>query len=126
VALSRATEEIDVAVCRRSDDLLIWVRGEAGVMSAGALLDGLLTLAGRRPPSVTLDLSELRSASPLAVGVLAAYGRSVIRAGGRVRLAGGLQPEVMEALARAELLVELFEVAPSGLQPIQEPKGDQR
>jgi hypothetical protein len=75
---------------------------------------------------VTLDLSELRSASPLAVGVLAAYGRSVIRAGGRVRLAGGLQPAVMKALTRADLLVELFEVAPSGLQPIQEPKGDQR
>jgi anti-anti-sigma factor len=100
-----------VAVSRTPDDLVIRVKGEAGVGSAGALLDRLLANAAGRPASVTLDLSELRSVSPLALGVLAAYRRSVVRAGGRVRLAVGLQPAVKEALARAELL-HLFEEAP--------------
>jgi hypothetical protein len=36
---------------------------------------------------VTLDLSELRSISSLAMGVLVAYRRGVVRRGGRVRLA---------------------------------------
>jgi hypothetical protein len=51
---------------------------------------------------------ELRSISSLAMGVLVAYRRGVVRAGGRVRLAGGLQPAVHEALARAELF-DMFE-----------------
>jgi anti-anti-sigma factor len=92
------------------DDLIIRVKGEAGVRSAGSLLHGLLSPAARRPAVVTLDLSELRCASCLAMGVLVAYRRGVVRAGGRVRLAGGLQPAVKEALARARLL-DLFEPA---------------
>jgi anti-anti-sigma factor len=92
------------------DGLVIHVRGEAGVGSAGALLDGLLAPAARRPAVVTLDLSELRCISSLAMGVLVAYRRGVVRAGGRVRLAEPLQPPVREALARAEVL-DLFETA---------------
>jgi anti-anti-sigma factor len=107
---SGAGPAIDVAVSRTSDDLVIRVKGEAGVGSAGALLDRLLANAAGRPASVTLDLSELRSVSPLALGVLAAYRRGVVCAGGRVRLVAGLQPAVKEALARAELL-HLFENA---------------
>jgi anti-anti-sigma regulatory factor len=57
---------------------------------------------------VTLDLSELHSISSLALGVLKGYRRGVVRTGGRVRLAGELQPAVKEALTRAELL-HLFE-----------------
>jgi anti-anti-sigma factor len=83
--------------------MLIRIKGEAGVASGGALLDGLLGPAARRPALVTLDLSELRCLSSLALGVLVAYCRGVIRTGGRVRLAGALQPAVHEALARAEL-----------------------
>jgi anti-anti-sigma factor len=71
-------------------------------------MTGLLAPAARRPAVVTLDLSELRSISSLAMGVLVAYRRGVIRAGGRVFLAGALQPAVHEALARAELF-DLFE-----------------
>ena len=89
-------------------DLIIRVKGEARVECAGALEDGLLAPAVRRPAVVILDLSELRSISCLAMGVLVTYRRGVVRAGGRVRLAGGLQPAVHEALARAELL-DLFE-----------------
>jgi anti-anti-sigma factor len=101
---------IDVAVSQTSDDTVIRVKGEAGVGTAGALLDGLLASAACRSAVVTLDLSELRSISSLAMGVLAAYRRGVLRAGGRVRLAEGLQPAVKAALARAELL-ELFETS---------------
>jgi anti-anti-sigma regulatory factor len=91
-----------------SDGVVIRVKGEASVESAGALLSGLLAPASRRPAVVTLDLSELRSISGLATGVLVAYRRVVVRAGGRVRLAEELQPAVKEALARAESL-DLFE-----------------
>jgi hypothetical protein len=66
---------------------------------------------------VTLDLSELRSISRLAMGVLRAYRRWVVRTGGRVRLAGGLQPAVREALKRAKLL-DLFGItADAGAVP---------
>ncbi|HEV3025835.1 MAG TPA: hypothetical protein VGX76_25350, partial [Pirellulales bacterium] len=41
--------------------------------------------------------------SHLALGVLAAYRRSVVRTGGRVRLAGVLQPAVKESVRRTEL-----------------------
>jgi anti-anti-sigma factor len=88
--------------------MLIRVKGEATVEGAGALLDSLLAPASCSPAVVTLDLSELRSISSLAMGVLVAYRRGVVRRGGRVRLAGEVQPGVKEALARAELL-GLFE-----------------
>jgi anti-anti-sigma factor len=93
-----------VTTDRTGDDLIIRVKGEAGVRSSGALLHGLLSSAGRRPAAITLDLSELRFVSSLATGVLVAYCRGVVRGGGRVRLAGQLQPAVKEALAQAELL----------------------
>ena len=103
-----AVPAVQVAVSQASDDVVIRVKGDARVDCAGALLDGLLAAAARRPASVTLDLSELRSISSLAMGVLVAYRRGVVRAGGRVRLAEDLQPAVREALTRAELL-DLFE-----------------
>jgi hypothetical protein len=73
-----------------------------------ALLNGLLIPTALRPAVVTLDLSELRCISSLAMGALVTYRRGVVRTGGRVRLAGELQPAVREALARAELL-DLFQ-----------------
>ena len=90
-----------------SDGLVIRVKGDAGVDSSGELLGALLTASARRPPLVTLDLSELRSISTLAMGVLVAYRRGVIRHGGQVLLDEPLQPAVSEALDRAELL-QLF------------------
>jgi anti-anti-sigma factor len=99
---------VEVITGQAGGDMVIRVKGEAGARSAGALLDGLLVSAARRPALVTLDLSELRCISSLAMGVLVAYRRGVVRAGGRVRLAESLQPPVKEALARAEVL-DLFE-----------------
>jgi anti-anti-sigma regulatory factor len=89
--------------------MLIRVKGEATAQGAGALLGGLLVPSACRPAVVTLDLSELRSISCLAMGALVAYRRGVVRAGGRVLLVGELQPAVREALARAEVL-GLFEL----------------
>ena len=105
---SPAAPAVQVAVSQTADGLVIQVKGEARVECAGALLDGLLTSAARRPAAVTLDLSELRSISCLAMGVLVGYRRGVVRTGGVVRLAEPLQPEVREALVRAEVL-GLFE-----------------
>jgi anti-anti-sigma factor len=99
---------VQVSVSQTADGLVIRVKGEARVDCTETLLDGLLTSAAHRPTVVTLDLSELRSISSLAMGVLVAYRRGVVRTGGRVCLDEGLQPAVREALARAELL-DLFE-----------------
>jgi anti-anti-sigma factor len=99
---------VQVAANPTADGMVIRLKGEAGVGCAGALLDGLLTHSAHRPAVVTIDLSELRSISCLAVGVLAAYRRGVARTGGRVRLAGEVQPAVRESLVRADLY-ELFE-----------------
>ena len=100
---SPAAPAVQVAVSQTADGLVIQVKGEARVECAGALLDGLLTSAARRPAAVTLDLSELRSISCLALGVLVAYVRGVVRAGGGVHLAEKLQPAVRESLVRSEL-----------------------
>src|SRR5262245_18662543 len=108
---------VQVEVSRTADGMVLRVKGEARAECAGALLDGLLA-PGCRPAVVTLDLSELRSVSRLSLGVLAAYRRSVVRTGGRVRLAGVLQLALNESLARAELL-DLFETraGPSARSP---------
>jgi hypothetical protein len=99
-----------VAVSQSADGMVIRVKGEARPHCVGALMNGLLAPAACRPALVTLDLSELRSISWLAMGALVAYRRGVVRNGGRVRLAEELQPAVKEALARAELF-ELFETS---------------
>jgi anti-anti-sigma factor len=97
-----------VTINQTARDMVIRVEGDATVESSGALLASLLAPSACRPSVVTLDLSELRSISCLAMGVLTGYRRGVVRTGGRVRLAEELQPAVREALARAELL-SLFE-----------------
>jgi anti-anti-sigma factor len=99
-----------VSVIQTAAALVIRVKGEATVQSVGVLQANLLAPSARRPAVVTLDLSELRSISCLALGVLVAYRRGVVRTGGRVRLAEELQPAVHEALARADLL-GLFEAS---------------
>jgi anti-anti-sigma factor len=109
---SAAGPAVEVAVSQTSDHVVIQIKGEARADCAGELLAALLTPAARRPALVTLDLSELRCISSLAMGVLVGYRRGVVRAGGRVRLAGPLQPAVHDALARAELL-NLFETTAS-------------
>jgi anti-anti-sigma regulatory factor len=81
----------------------------------------LLAPAACHPAVVTLDLSELRSLSSLAMGVLVAYRHGVVRSGRRVRLAEELQPAVKEALIRAKVL-DLFET-PRGRGTTAEPSG---
>jgi anti-anti-sigma factor len=100
--------DIDVATVQTADVLVIRVKGDTGLGSGGALLDALLTPAAQRPAVVMLDLSGLHSITRLAMGVLSAYRRGVVRTGGRVRLGGVLQPAVKEALAQADLL-DLFD-----------------
>ena len=99
---------LEVMVSQMSDEVVVRVKGEATVASSGALLAGLLAVAAQRSAVVTLDLSQLRCLSSLAMGVLVTFRRGVVRRGGRVRLAKGLPLAVQEALARAELL-DLFE-----------------
>jgi anti-anti-sigma factor len=115
-----------VEVSRTADGMVIRVKGEALDECAGALLDGLLAPAAQRSAVVTLDLSELRSISCLALGVLVGYCRSVVRGGGRVRLAGVLQPVVSESLVRAELFVLLETSAEAwpapGIQAMKRPQ----
>jgi anti-anti-sigma factor len=98
---------VEVAIHATPEEVIVHVKGEATVVAASTLDACLLPLTARRPRLVTFDLSELRCLSALAMGVLMRYRRAVVRAGGRVRLALTLQPQVREALGRAELL-ELF------------------
>jgi anti-anti-sigma factor len=119
---SATVPAVEVAVSQTADGLVIRVKGEARVDCAGALLEGLLAAAARRPAVVTLDLSELRCLSSLAMGVLVAYRRGVVRAGGRVRLAERLHPTVRGALTRAELF-DLFETASDAGSPPNHPAG---
>jgi len=98
---------VEVAICATPEEVIVRVKGDATVVAASSLDASLLPLTAWRPRLVTLDLSELRCLSVLAMGVLVRYRRAVVRASGRVRLALNLQPQVREALGQAELL-ELF------------------
>jgi anti-anti-sigma factor len=98
---------LEVTAIPTANALVVRIQGVAGVSQSEALVSGLLATSARRPALVTLDLSELRFVSSLAVGVLMSYCRGVVRGGGRVALAARLQPEVQAALARNGLL-ELF------------------
>src|SRR5580704_15943208 len=66
---SAAVPAVEVAVSQTADGMVIRVKGEAQVDCVGALLGGLLAPSAFRPAVVTLDLSELRSISCLALGV---------------------------------------------------------
>jgi anti-anti-sigma factor len=106
---SVARHGIQVEVSQTTAEMVIRVAGDATVETAGAFLTGLMFPSTRRQQIVILDLSALRSISCLAMGVLVAYSRSVLRRGGEVRLYERLQPAVKEMLMRAEIL-DLFEI----------------
>jgi anti-anti-sigma regulatory factor len=91
---------------------VVALRGEAGIAEAAHLEASLAQLVARRPAGVIFDLSELRTLSSLAMGVLATYHYTATRAGVRVRRATALQPAVRDALDRAKL-IDLFEAAGS-------------
>jgi anti-anti-sigma regulatory factor len=80
------------------------LRGQAGVLEVRILEAVLLRLAARRPACVIFDLSKLESLSSLAMGLLVAYRRAAVRAGGRVCLTADLQLVVREALDRAQVM----------------------
>jgi anti-anti-sigma regulatory factor len=96
-------------VTETDEEVVLRLRGQAGVVEAGALETSLVRLVSRRPAYVIFDLSELRLLSSLAMGVLAEFRRAAVRAGARVCLAPDLHPAARTALTRAELL-DLFEV----------------
>jgi anti-anti-sigma factor len=98
-----------VIIGRTGNVVIVRLRGEAGVGEAELLESALRAPAACRPAGVLLDLSELRSISSLAVGVLIAFWRGVVRAGGRVVLVDDFQPAVAAAVDKAEL-TNLFEV----------------
>jgi anti-anti-sigma factor len=99
---------LEVEVLDTAAGVEVRLRGQAGVLEADALEAVLLRLAARRPACVILELSKLDSISSLAMGLLVAYRRGAVRAGGRVCLAADLQPGVRDALDRAGLM-SLFE-----------------
>jgi anti-anti-sigma factor len=105
----RNAPRIGVVAVEKDGEVVVRVSGEAVLATASALEAGLLRVAARRPPLVTLDLSQLGFISSLAMGVLVTYRRGVVRSGGRVRLAPDLQPTVREALERAGL-IDLLEI----------------
>jgi anti-anti-sigma factor len=123
----RPNPHIEVGIDEAPGKVVVRIAGEASLRQADKLTAALLGLSARRPSLVTLDLSRLSFLSSLAMGVLVAFRRGIVRAGGRVRLAAAPQEPVREALARAELL-NLFgwpaeaedcksETAPPDLKP---------
>jgi anti-anti-sigma factor len=107
-AKAGAASQLEIDVVETAEEVVVRLWGDAGVPEAGVLEGRLSRLAARRPARVTLDLSELRTISTLAMGILVTYRRAATRAGARVYLAPSLRPAVHEALYRTELL-GLFE-----------------
>src|SRR5262249_31286759 len=92
----RALPQIEMEVVETAEGILVRVRGEGLIMEVDHLQAGLLRLAAQRLTLVTIDLSELRSVSSLAMGVLVGFRRGVVRGGGRVRLLPAKQTAVRE------------------------------
>jgi anti-anti-sigma factor len=101
---------IEVCFTEEAGEAIIRLKGEATFTQAPTLEAGVLALSTWWPRRVTLDLSELTFLSSLAMGVLVEFRREVARAGGCVRVAPNLQPQVREALEAAKL-IELFDPA---------------
>jgi anti-anti-sigma factor len=106
--------QVEVSIKETPAEVTVRVVGEASLGQVDQLTAALLCLSARRPKLVNLDLSGLSFVSSLAMGVLVAFRRGVVRAGGQVRLADSLQESVREALVRAELLA-LFD-RPAGAE----------
>jgi anti-anti-sigma factor len=102
--------QIEVGITEKAGEAVIHLKGEATFTQGRVLQSGLLALSACRPRRVTLDLSELTFLSSLALGVLVEFRRGVVRAGGCVRVAPNLHPQVREALEAAKL-IELFDPA---------------
>jgi anti-anti-sigma factor len=107
---------LEVSVSEAPGELLVGLAGEAGVAEASELAVALVRLSARRAPLVTLDLSRLSHLSSLAMGALAAFRRGIVRAGGRVRLAAGVQERVRESLERTGVIA-LFDPADDRAAP---------
>jgi anti-anti-sigma factor len=103
---------MEVEVIQAGQEVVVWLRGEAGLAEAGLLETSLMRLTTQRPTRVIFNLSELRSLSSLAMGVLVTFRRAAVRAGVRVCRATALHSAVREALNRAELM-DLFETVGS-------------
>jgi anti-anti-sigma factor len=96
---------MNMTTTESAQEVIVRIRGEAGIDQASQLEDTLSLVGVRRPRLVTLDLSELSSISCLSVGVLVTFSRWLSREDGRVRIAASLQEPVRKALERAGLLV---------------------
>jgi anti-anti-sigma factor len=102
----RAIPPLEVTVREAAGEIVVRLKGAAGVDEGWILESALLPLWSRRSPHVIFDLGELQFISSLAMGMLVAFRRWVVGAGGQVRLAA-IQPTVRDALTRARLS-ELF------------------
>jgi anti-anti-sigma factor len=102
----RTRPALEVVIQDTPTETIVRLKGEASMLTAGALEAGLLPVISRRPAVVTFDLSDLRSISSLAMGILVRCRRVVVRAG-QARLAPTLRPEIAEALASAGVM-DLF------------------
>jgi anti-anti-sigma factor len=95
---------LGVVIDEAEGEVVVRITGEGSFSQADKLTAALLGLLARRPPLVVLDLSGLNSLSCLITGVLTAFRRAIVRAGGQVRLASALQESVRAALVRTEVL----------------------
>jgi hypothetical protein len=88
-------------------EFVVRLAGEAGVGHARRLAMELAGVSVHRPSLVTLNLASLEAISSLVMGVLEAFRRGIVRAGGRVRLEAALTGPVRAAMERAGLLALL-------------------
>ena len=112
---SKPARRLEVEVLEAGEEVVVWLRGEAGVAEAGVLETALMRLLTRRPACVIFDLSELRFLSSLAMDVLVDYRHATVLAGIHVYRAPELYPAVRETLHRVGLM-DLFETV-GGAEP---------
>ena len=74
--------------------------GEAGIKAAGDLERAVNRLMSRKPAALVIDVSGLQFLASLDIGLLVTLGRTVIKGGGKVAVAGA-RGSVLDSLTRS-------------------------
>ena len=101
---------LDVNVSETPEATIVTLRGEA-LVELEPLVATLQGVTSKQPDLAVLDLKELSFISSLAMGVMLAFRRSVLAAGGKLRVAN-MQKLVLDSFKRARL-DKVFEISDS-------------
>jgi len=93
---------LHIDIFESDHNVIVRLKGDAGVSTCDELDRGLLKLTAKKPPLVVFDLQELIFISSLGLGILLRFQQGLARSQGRVRYAGA-QKQIRDVLKKSLL-----------------------